>query len=164
MTSTNTTTSDGIDAVSVELPVGRRTLSVLLGLVLLLEGLTQALSLQGHFHDRTYDICNGIATIIFAFLALWHSFATHRVIVSPKELKHETTALGLSTTRYYALWEIESLRIDKQRTFTHGGPWMAFDRNGRRKLIGTQLAEPLPAGLLDPIYARFPQLAPANEA
>lgn len=163
MASTNAT-SDNIDAVSVELPVARRTLWVLLSLVLFLEGLTQALSLQGHFHNRTYDICNGIATIIIAFLNLRYSFARHRVIVSPKELKHETTAFGLCTTRCYALREIKSLRVDKQRTFTYGGPWMAFERDGRLKLFGAQLAEPVPAGLLDPIYARFPQLAPANEA
>ncbi|HLY99683.1 MAG TPA: hypothetical protein VKT33_11540 [Candidatus Angelobacter sp.] len=69
----------------------------------------------------------------------------------------EKTALGLHETKRCRLSEISHLRVDERRIFS-GRPWVAVDYKGKRKFIGAQLIAPVPQGLLEPIYARFPNL------
>ncbi|HET6843029.1 MAG TPA: hypothetical protein VFK06_15345 [Candidatus Angelobacter sp.] len=109
--------------------------------------------------DRSGYIILGVAYIFSGFIHFWQALAKHRLSVSPEELTFERRAMGLHETKRYRLSEISNLRVDKRRIFT-GRPWVAADYKGKRKFIGMQLISPVPQGLLDPIYARFPHIAP----
>src|SRR6266481_2353070 len=157
------TRNDTSHIVSVELPVAHRYLSLLASVMWLLGGLRYIF-----FHinindsaDRIGYIILGIAYIFSGFIHFWQALAKHRLRVSPEEMAFERRAMGLHQTKRYRLSEISNLRVDERRIFT-GRPWIAADYKGKRKFIGMQLISPVPQGLLDPIYARFPQMAPAS--
>ncbi len=101
----------------------------------------------------------GIPYILMGAVWCWQALAHRRISVSPEELKYEVTGLGLRRIRRYALGEIKNLRVDPRRNFVRQ-PRIVFDRNGGRKFVSDELGPRLPANLLDPIYERFPQLAP----
>ena len=156
-------TSEVQELVSVEVPRADRILSALGGLFWLVLGLIYALSLPvlGHVNHGTGDVYFGIVTMFLAAVILWQALARRRIIVSSQELRYETSVLGLSTTRRFALNEIKNLRVDQKRIFSYR-PWIAIDCSGKRKFIGQQLPEIFPPKLLYPIYQRFPQLAPGK--
>jgi hypothetical protein len=50
--------------------------------------------------------------------------------------------------------------VGERRVFTLYQPWLAVDRHGKRKFLGPELDGSKLDGLLDPIYSRFPEVAP----
>src|SRR5882672_8000887 len=144
-TSSGPSTTGFNDAVSVELPFANKTSFVLISVFYLVMGLALAFQI-----GWSRDIIIGPIYIILAAVTLWRALAHRRISVSPQELIYEVTALGLNTTRRYALEEIKNLRVGERRIFTYR-PWLAVDRKGRRKFIGEQLPATFPLGLLDPI-------------
>ena len=155
-------TNNATDVVSVELPVARR-FRVLLGVFWMLLGLTEIIVYRHprHPEDQIGYLLFGIVYILMGFLYSWESLAHHRISVSRKELKFEMAGLGMKRTRHYALGEIKNLRVHGQWTFARQ-PRIAIDRAGKRRFISYELAPSSPPNLLDPIYERFPQLAPRN--
>lgn len=155
-------TNEVQELVSVEVPREGRIVSALIGLFWLLGGLAYAFSLRGwSYANGAGDVSVGVMFLLLGAVSLWQACARRRIIVSSKELRYETTVLGLSTTKRYALDKIKNLRVDERRIFSYRA-WIAVDCNGKRKFIGKQLPEFLPSNLLNPIYQRFPQLAPGK--
>jgi hypothetical protein len=147
--------------VSVDLPVAHRRLLLLVSIMWLLGGLRYIffpININDSA-DRIGYIILGIAYIFSGFIHFWQALAKHRLSVSPEELTFESRAMGLHQTKRYRLSEISNLRVDERRIFT-GRPWVAVDYKGKRKFISAQLISPVPQGLLEPIYAHFPQMAP----
>jgi hypothetical protein len=150
------------DTVSVELP--RKHKGFVLALLALLLVVYERISVWTgnhpyHQSGETYYILLTTGAILLGLISFWRALARYWIRVSPGEVTLDITALGLHETRRFARSEVANLRVDEQRIFTYR-PWLAFDRNGKRKFIGEELDEWKLDGLLDPIYLRFPEIAP----
>ena len=149
------------ESVSVVLPPARTRISWLLSAVVAtsLALLTQS----GHFksvHDLLHSV--SILWLILAMLFVFYAFSRHILKVSPADLTLTVRSLGLRWTKRYPLNEVSNLRVGAQRIFIYR-PWLAFDRRGKTRFLGPQLTRTVPRQLLQPVYARFPQLAPEGE-
>jgi hypothetical protein len=150
------------DTVSVELPRRRKVFALFVLLALLtLFGLVlvKRLSAWNRLpHDpATYtDLILFVSVTILSILThCWRAWARHWIRVSPSELIFEIEALGLNQIRRYPRSEVSNLRVDERRVFTYR-PWLAIDRNGKRKFLGDELERSKLDGLLEPIYSQFP--------
>jgi hypothetical protein len=152
---------DLYDTVSVELPRRTRAFPLaLLGLSLVvLERVSAWNRLPHDSAAKLYFILFAAGVILINLVNCWRALARHWVRVSSNELRFERSALGVRDIRRYARSEVSSLRVDQQRIFTYR-PWLAFDRNGKRKFIGEELERSRLDGLLEPIYSQFPDIAP----
>ena len=160
---TNTNSSSG-HVVSVELPVANRRESLLAAFMWLLIALAQISFSIGSSDSfqRIGSMIIGSAYILISFINIWQALASHRLSVSPEELTFERRAMGLHKSQRYNLHEISNLRVAERRVFI-GRHWvLAFDRKGKHEFIATQLISPVSQGLLEPIYAHFPQIAPGS--
>ena len=150
---------DPHDTVSVELPIKGRWLQFVTAASTVLWTLGW---LNGHHHDPMTTLRNilfATGTVIISSVNIWTGIARRWIRVSRVGLTFEIEGLGLRRSKRYSIFELANLRVDKRRAISYV-PWLSFDRNGKRKFIGDQLDEFKLKGLLDPIYAQFPQLAP----
>jgi hypothetical protein len=163
-----TVENDLRDTVSVELPrKGWWVSNLMFAMAGILLGLIE--NVLGWNHDRIhgpetkalYILCAAVA-ILFGLIACLRAVARYWIRVSPTEVTFEMTTLGTRETRRYARSEVANLRVDKRRVFTYQ-PWLAIDRYGKREFIGKALDKSKLDGLLDPIYSRFPEIAPGKD-
>jgi hypothetical protein len=147
----------------VELPIGRRQARVLASLFYLLIGGSYIVPFWHSFHrQRMDDISYGTIMVAIGLVTLWTAVSKVVIRVTPDALQMTTSGFGLSWTDRYPLSEISNLWIDHRRIFTYR-PWLAFDRDGKQKFIGTQLMPGATDEILEPIYASFPLLNPEFE-
>ncbi|HEY2115348.1 MAG TPA: hypothetical protein VGJ51_09670 [Candidatus Angelobacter sp.] len=161
----STVENDLYDSVSVELPRKgwwvSRLLFAMAGILLGLIG-----SVVGWNHDRTHDtegmtlyiLCAAMA-VLFGLIACLRAVARYWISVSPTEVTCEMTTLGTRDIRRYARSEVANLRVDERGVFMYRR-WLAVDRYGKREFLGAELDKSKLDGLLDPIYSRFPEIAP----
>lgn len=164
---TPTVKNDLQDMVSVELPRrGWWVSNLLFAMAPILLGISA--SIVGWNHDRAhnpeakalYILCAAIA-VLSGLIACLRVLARHWIRVSPTELTLEMTTLLTHDISRYARSEVANLRVDERGVFTYR-PWLAVDRHGKRKFLGPELDESKLNGLLDPIYSRFPEIAPGK--
>jgi hypothetical protein len=150
------------EAVSVELPRAHPALYTLMGISWAALGSYHVFFPRGRDrYDRLEDVLMGIPYIIMGAVWVWQALARRRISVSQNELRYEITGLGLTRIRRYALEGVRNLRLDARRTFFRY-PRVVFDRDDGPKFKSDELGSGIPRNLLDPIYERFPQLAPGD--
>ena len=163
-----TVKNDLRDTVSVELPRkgwwASHLLFAVAGILLGLIG-----SVVGWNHNRIHDseakalyILIAVVAVVIGLAKCLRAVARYWIRVSPEEVTFEMTTIGTRETRRYARSEVANLRVDKRRVFTYQ-PWLAIDRYGKREFIGKALDKSKLDGLLDPIYSRFPEIAPGKD-
>lgn len=164
---TPTVENDLQDTVSVELPrKGWWVSNLLFVMAGILLGLI--VSVLGWNHNRTHDpeaqalsiLCAAMA-VLFGLVLCLRAVARYWISVSPTEVTFEMTTLLTRDTKRYARSEVANLRLAERWAFTYR-PWLAIDRHGKRKFLGPELDESKLDGLLDPIYSRFPEVAPGK--
>ncbi len=155
-------TSGPNDAVSVELPRAHPALNLLLGISWAALGSSHVFFPHGRDrYDRLEDVLMSIPYIMLGAVWIWQALARRRISVSQNELRCEVTGLGLTRIRRFALAGVKNLRLDGLRTLFRY-PRIVFDRDDGPKFRSDELDPGLPPNLLDPIYERFPQLAPGK--
>ena len=156
------------DTVSVELPgKGWWVSNLLFAMAGILLGLI--ISVLGWNHDRTHDpeakalyILSAAMAVLFGLVACLRAVVRYWISVSPTEVTFEMKTLLTRDINRYARSEVANLRVDERRVFTLYQPWLAVDRHGKRKFLGPELDGSKLDGLLDPIYSRFPEIAPGK--
>ena len=157
------------ETVSIVLPAKQGRIDWLISAVLaIIVAILDCRDKSGHVrtvHDLlgSKDYVFLLLPLILVMRAFWLAFARLIVTISSTDLKLTSRGLGLHWTKTYSLGGISNLRVGRQRIFTYR-PWLAFERRGKTKFIGRQLAEAADQQLLKPVYVRFPHLAPLNVA
>ena len=157
------------ETISIVLPAKRGRIDWLISTVLaIIATILGYFDQSGHVR-KLHDLLSSKSYVlllipwILIIRTFWLAFAKHILTVSSADLKLTLRGLGLHWTKKYSLGDISNLRVGQQRVFTYR-PWLAFERRGKAKFIGPQLADAADQQLLKPVYARFPQLAPLSGA